>query len=35
LRNLQSAFDIFINHLETYRSYNEAVIHLNYLNGTL
>lgn len=35
LRNLQSAFDIFINHLETHRSYNEAVIHLNYLNGTL
>ena len=35
LRNLQTAFDIFINHLETHRSYNEAVIYLNYLNGTL
>jgi cobalt-zinc-cadmium efflux system outer membrane protein len=35
LRNLQSAFDIFTNHLETYREYNEAVIQLNYLNGKL
>lgn len=35
LRNLQTAFDIFLNHLETYRAYNEAVIQLNYLNGTL
>jgi outer membrane protein, heavy metal efflux system len=35
LRNLQSAFDIFINHLETHRALNEAVIQLNYLNGTL
>jgi outer membrane protein, heavy metal efflux system len=35
LRNLQTAFDIFLNHLETHRAYNEAVIQLNYLNGTL
>lgn len=35
LRNLQTAFEIFINHLETHRAYNEAVIQLNYLNGTL
>ncbi len=35
LRNLQNAFDILSNHLETLRSYNEAVIQLNYLNGTL
>ena len=35
LRNLETAFDIFINHLETHRAYNEAVIQLNYLNGTL
>lgn len=35
LRNLQSAFDIFFNHVETQRAYNEAVIQLNYLNGTL
>jgi outer membrane protein, heavy metal efflux system len=35
LRNLQNAFDIFIDHLETLRSYNESVIQLNYLNGTL
>jgi outer membrane protein, heavy metal efflux system len=35
LRNLQTAFDIFFNHLETHRAYNEAVIQLNYLNGTL
>lgn len=35
LRNLQTAFDIFLNHLETHRTYNEAVIQLNYLNGTL
>ena len=35
LRNLQAAFEIFINHLETHRAYNEAVIQLNYLNGTL
>ena len=35
LRNLQSAFEIFLNHLETHRAYNESVIQLNYLNGTL
>lgn len=35
LRNLQSAFDIFLNHLENHRAYNAAVIELNYLNGTL
>ena len=35
LRNLQSAFDIYLNHLEAHRAYNEAVIQLNYLNGTL
>jgi outer membrane protein TolC len=35
LRNLQMAFDIFYNHLETHRAFNEAVIHLNYLKGTL
>jgi cobalt-zinc-cadmium resistance protein CzcA len=35
LRNLQSAFDIFMDHLETHRALNEAVIHLHYLNGTL
>ena len=35
LRNLQTAFDIFTNHLDTHRAYNEAVINLAYLNGTL
>ena len=35
LRNLQLAFDIFTNHVNTHRAYNEAVIQLNYLNGTL
>ena len=35
LRNLQTAFDIFLAHLETHRAYNEAVLQLNYLNGTL
>lgn len=35
LRNLQTAFDIFYNHVDTHRAYNEAVIQLNYLNGTL
>ena len=35
LRNLQTAFTIFTNHLDTHREYNEAVIQLNYLNGTL
>lgn len=35
LRNLQTAFEIFKNQLETHRAYNEAVILLNYLNGTL
>jgi outer membrane protein TolC len=35
LRNLQMAFDIFFNHADTHRAYNEAVIQLNYLNGTL
>ena len=35
LRNLQTAFEIFTSHLETHRAYNEAVINLAYLNGTL
>lgn|GEM_PF-1321819 len=35
LRNLQTAFEIFINHLDTHRMYNESVIQLNYLNGKL
>ena len=35
LRNLQTAFDILNNHLETLRTYNEAVIQLNYLTGRL
>jgi outer membrane protein TolC len=35
LRNLQAAFDIFLGHLDTHRAYNEAVINLSYLNGTL
>jgi cobalt-zinc-cadmium resistance protein CzcA len=35
LRNLQTAFDIFTNHLEVHRAYNEMVIQLNYLKGTL
>ena len=35
LRNLQTAFDIFFDHLSTQRAYNESVINLAYLNGTL
>lgn len=35
LRNLQTAFDIFLNHLETHRAYHDSVIQLNYLKGTL
>ena len=35
LRNLQMAFDIFFNNLDTRKAYNEAVIQLNFLNGTL
>lgn len=35
LRNLITAFDIEIDHLETHRAYNEAIIELNYLKGTL
>jgi cobalt-zinc-cadmium resistance protein CzcA len=35
LRNLQSAFDIFFSHLDTHRAFNESVIQLKYLNGTL
>jgi len=35
LRNLDTAFEIFLNHVDTHRAYNEAVIQLNYLNGTL
>lgn len=35
LRNLQSAFEIFRNHLDTHKAYNEAVINLAYLTGTL
>ena len=35
LRNLQAAFDIFFNHIETHRNFNEAVIQLNFLNGRL
>lgn len=35
LRNLQSAFDIYFAHLDTHRSFNESVIRLKYLNGSL
>jgi len=35
LRNLIMAFDIQMEHLETHRALNEAVIEINYLNGTL
>jgi len=35
LRNLQSAFSIFFKHLETHRAFNQSVIQLRYLNGTL
>jgi outer membrane protein, heavy metal efflux system len=35
LRNLQSAFSIFLGHLDTHKAYNEAVIQLNYLKGIL
>jgi outer membrane protein, heavy metal efflux system len=35
LRNLQTAFDILLNHVETVNAYNESVIQMNYLNGTL
>jgi cobalt-zinc-cadmium resistance protein CzcA len=35
LRNLITAFEIQNDHLETHRTYNEAVIEFNYLNGTL
>ena len=35
LRNLQTAFDIFFDHIDAFRNYNETVIQLNYLNGTL
>jgi cobalt-zinc-cadmium resistance protein CzcA len=35
LRNLQTAFDIFLNHLEVHRAFNEMVIQLNYLKGSL
>lgn len=35
LRNLQSAFNIFFNHLDTHKAFNESVIQLKYLNGTL
>ena len=35
LRNLQNAFAILGDHLGTVRTYNEVVIQLNYLNGTL
>jgi outer membrane protein, heavy metal efflux system len=35
LRNLQAAFEIFFSHIDTKKRYNETVIHLNYLNGTL
>ncbi len=35
LRNLITAFEIQTDYLETHRAYNETVIELNYLNGTL
>jgi len=35
LRNLQAAFEIYINHLDTHRVLNETLIELNYLKGTL
>ncbi len=35
LRNLATAFTIRNNYLETLRTYNETVIQLSYLNGTL
>lgn len=35
LRNLQTAFEIFFNHIDTHRAFNESVIVLNYLNGSL
>jgi cobalt-zinc-cadmium resistance protein CzcA len=35
LRNLQSAFDIFFNHLDTHNAFNQSVIQLKYLNGTM
>jgi cobalt-zinc-cadmium resistance protein CzcA len=35
LRNLQSAFNIFFSHLDTHKAFNESVIQLKYLNGTL
>ncbi len=35
LRNLQAAFTIYFNHLDTHKAYNESVIQLKYLNGTL
>ena len=35
LRNLQTAFEIFTDHLEAHRAYNETVIQLNFLKGTL
>ncbi len=35
LRNLQSAFDIFFAHLETHNTFNQSVIQLKYLNGTM
>ncbi|RYY86378.1 MAG: TolC family protein [Chitinophagaceae bacterium] len=35
LRNLSTAFDIQSGHIETQRAYEEALIEINYLNGTL
>ncbi|GAA4336768.1 TolC family protein [Flaviaesturariibacter amylovorans] len=35
LRNLSTAFDIQTGHLDTHRAYEEALIELHYLNGTL
>ncbi|RYZ24233.1 MAG: TolC family protein [Chitinophagaceae bacterium] len=35
LRNLSTAFDIQAGHLDTHRAYEEALIEINYLNGTL
>ncbi len=35
LRNLQMAFEIINNHLETHRAFNQAIIELNYLQQTL
>ena len=35
LRNVITAFETKANYLETLKSFNEALIELKYLNGTL